>query len=187
MPPRSRGRIAAVLLVAGISQFAILPAQAAPRGGCENADSRADQAPYAQLGRATLCLVNRERRRRGLRALRADRRLALAASRHADDMVRHSYFAHDSRSGARFTSRIVRAGYLRRVARWRTGENIAWGAGRSSAARRVVRAWMNSSGHRANILNGGFRDLGVGVVAGAPVPGRYEVGATYVHDFGVRR
>jgi uncharacterized protein YkwD len=46
---------------------------------------------------------------------------------------------------------------------------------------------MNSPGHRANILNGGFRDLGVGVVAGAPVARRYDVGATYVHDFGVRR
>ena len=187
MPPRSRGRLAAVLLVAAMSQFATAPTQAAPRGGCENADAPPGQASYAQLGRATLCLVNRERRRRGLRALRSDRRLALAARRHAADMVRHSYFAHDSRSGARFTSRIVRTGYLRGVASWRTGENIAWGAGRSSTARRVVRSWMNSSGHRANILNGGFRDLGVGVVAGAPVPGRYDVGATYVHDFGVRR
>ena len=187
MPPRSPGRLAAVLLVAAVSQLATLPAQASPGEGCQGADSRPDGASYGELGRATLCLVNRERRRRGLRALRSDRRLALAARRHAGDMVRHSYFAHDSRNGARFTSRIARAGYLRGVASWRAGENIAWGAGSRSTPRRVVRAWMNSPGHRANILNGGFRDLGVGVVAGAPVARRYDVGATYVHDFGVRR
>ena len=186
MPPRFPGRVAAVLLVAAVSQFATVPAEAAPRGACENADSRPDRASYAQLGRATLCLVNRERRRRGLRPRRADRRLALAARRYAGDMVRHRYFAHDSRSGARFTSRIARAGYLRGVASWRAGENIAWGAGGSSTPRSTVRRWMDSPGHRAYILNGRFRDLGVGVVAGVPVARRYDVAATYVHDFGVR-
>ena len=187
MPPRFPGRLAVVLLVAAVSQLATVPVQASPSRHCESADSQPGQASYAALGRATLCLVNRERRRRGLRALRAERRLALAARRHAGDMVRHSYFAHNSRSGARFTSRIARAGYLRGAASWRAGENIAWGAGHRSTPRRIVRAWMNSPGHRANILNGGFRDLGVGVVAGAPVPGDYDVEATYVHDFGVRR
>jgi uncharacterized protein YkwD len=187
MPPRHAGRFAAVLLVAAVSQLATLPAQAAPRHGCEGADARPGEASYAELGRATLCLVNRERRRRGLRTLRADWRLALAARRHAADMVRHSYFSHDSRSGARFSTRIARAGYLRGVASWRAGENIAWGAGRRSTPRRIARSWMDSSGHRANILTAGYRDLGVGVVAGAPVARRYDVEATYVHDFGVRR
>lgn len=187
MPPRFAGRLAAVLLVAAVSQLATLPSQAAPGDACEGADARPGEASYGELGRATLCLVNRERRRRGLRALRADGRLALAARRHAADMVRHSYFAHDSRSGARFSTRIARAGYLRGVASWRAGENIAWGAGRRSTPRRVVRSWMNSSGHRANILERRFRDLGVGVVAGAPVARRYDVEATYVHDFGVKR
>lgn len=193
MPSRVTGRLAAPLLVAAlalaaaVAQLAIVPAQASTGGRCEGADSRPGEASYTALGRATLCLVNRERRRRGLRALRANRRLARAARGHARDMVRHAYFEHNSRSGARFTSRIARAGYLRGTASWRTGENLAWGAGSRSTPRRIVRAWMKSPGHRANILNRGFREVGVGVAPGAPVRADYSVAATYVHDFGVRR
>lgn len=183
----SPGRFAAVLLAAAVVPFAAVPAQASAGDLCEGADSQPGQASYAQLGRTTLCLVNRERRDRGLRALRAEKRLALAARRHAGDMVRNSYFAHNSRSGARFTSRIVKAGYLRNASSWLVGENLAWGAGSASTPRNIVRSWMNSPPHRANILNRRFRDLGMGVSAGAPVQGRGSAGATYVHDFGTRR
>ena len=77
-------------------------------------------------------------------------------------------------------------GYLRRVRSWRAGENIAWGRGERATPREIVRAWMESPPHRANVLGRSFRELGVGVAPGAPVRERYGSEATYVHDFGVR-
>ena len=101
-------------------------------------------------------------------------------------MVRHGYFAHDSRSGAPFTSRIKAAGYLGGARSWRAGESLAWGRGTRATPRAIVRAWMDSPPHRANILGRRFRDLGIGVAAGAPVREGGGSEATYVHDFGVR-
>ncbi len=187
MPSLLPRHLSIVLLVAAATQFAAVPAQSSTGAPCEGADSQAGEVSYSELGRASLCLVNRERRGRGLVALRANRRLALAARRHASDMVRYSYFAHNSRSGVRFTSRIVRTGYARGAANWRVGENLAWGAGGGSTPRSIVRGWMNSPPHRANILNRRFRDLGMGVAPGVPVQRRPGPDATYVHDFGVRR
>ena len=99
-------------------------------------------------------------------------------------MVRHSYYAHNSRSGARFGSRIARAGYFRGAARWFVGENL--GLARSTP-RSLVRSWMKSSSHRANVLNRRFRDIGVSVTAAARMRERQGFNATYVHEFGVRR
>jgi uncharacterized protein YkwD len=150
---------------------------------CANADSQAGQASNRALGRSTLCLVNKERHKRGVHRLRYNGRLSRAGRGHALDMVRHSYFAHNSRSGARFTRRIFRTGYIRR-GRWGVGENLAWGARRESTPRQIVRAWMESKSHRRNLLDRRFRDLGVGVARGAPVRRRYSNAATYAHEFG---
>lgn len=180
------GRVAAMLLVAALAQLAV-PTPQAVAGGCPDADSLPGQASPAQLGRATLCLVNRERRREGLRPLRANRRLALAARRHAADMVRYSYFSHSSRTGAGVAARVARAGYLRRAPWWLVGENLAWGAGTAATPRYAVRSWMDSPPHRMNILNGRFRDLGAGVVERLPNRLQADVAATYVHNFGVKR
>lgn len=182
----SHRRSATVLMLVAASQAAPAAGPAAAAEPCPNAVSRPGEVSYATLGRATLCLVNRERLARRLVALRANGRLTAAAQRHGRDMVRHAYFAHESRSGAPFTSRIRAAGYLRRVRSWRAGENIAWGRGERATPREIVRAWMESPPHRANVLGRSFRDLGVGVAPGAPVPERYGSEATYVHDFGVR-
>ena len=186
MPSRTPGRLAAVLFVSALAQAA-LPAQSSARAVCPAADAEPGQASYAKLARATHCLVNLERRRRGLRALRSNRLLALAARRHALDMVRHSYFTHNSRSGARFNSRIARTGYLRGHPSWQVGENLAWGGASSSTPRSVLRSWMRSPKHRANILEPSFRDIGVSAVAGIPVPEHFSTEATYVHEFGVVR
>jgi uncharacterized protein YkwD len=135
----------------------------------------------AEVRVATLCLINAERRARGLAPLRQDRRLAAAGRRHARDMVRARYFAHDSRSGSEFHERIVRTGYAR-GRRATLGENLAWGTGAYAAPRRIVEGWMNSPGHRANILRRDFREIGIAVVAGTPRVGRD--GATYATEFG---
>jgi len=81
--------------------------------------------------------------------------------------------------------RVSSAGYNR----WASlCENIAWGTEHLATPKGIVRGWMNSPGHRANILRGTFREIGIGIVVGAPTRlGPGERGATYTTDFGVRR
>ncbi len=133
---------------------------------------------------ATLCLVNAERARRGLRPLAANSRLSAAAQRHSADMAARDYFDHNTLGGGNFLVRIRRAGYLTRAHSWTVGENIAWGSGVSSTPAAIHRSWMNSAGHRANILSPAFREIGIGIVNDAPVRGMG--GATYTTNFGSR-
>jgi uncharacterized protein YkwD len=134
------------------------------------------------LTAATLCLLNRQRAAHHLRALRLDHRLTTAARRHSADMVAHRYFAHDSRSGSAFTARIASTGWMRNRHRWTVGENLAWGSARRATPAAIVRAWMHSAGHRANLLSARFHVIGIGIVRGTPA-GRRS-GATYTTDFG---
>jgi uncharacterized protein YkwD len=154
---------------------ALLPATAAAEPSCPTGGDVASARP------AILCLVNAERTSRGLPPLREQPALRAAARRFARRMVRGKVFAHDRRGLIR---RIKRAGYMRSHPRWSIGENIAWGQGAAGNAAAIVMAWMNSPPHRRNILNRKFRQIGIGVAAGAPVAG--SSGATYVTDFGVR-
>lgn len=153
--------------------------------GCAYAGNVLGEVSTRRLAAATLCLLNGERRRHGLPALAANGRLALAARRHAGDMVSRRYFAHTSRSGSSVTARVRRAGYLRGVRRWFVGEILAWRAGRRATPLVALRMWLHSPGHRALVLEGRFRDAGVGIVAGAPRRGQGR-GATFTVDFGRR-
>jgi len=140
-------------------------------------------ATDSSMRASTLCLINVERSARDLRPLRLDRRLSTAARRHSRDMVAHRYFAHDSRSGARFSARIARTGWMRGRGGWSVGENLAWGSGTRSTPASIVKAWMASPRHRANILQGRFQVIGIGIGRGVPVSSG-GVGATYTTDFG---
>lgn len=114
----------------------------------------------AALEAEVLAIVNTERAKAGCPAVTADDRLTAAARGHSADMAARDYFSHTTPEGVQFATRITDAGY-----RWSgAGENIAKGQ-RTPAA--VMTAWMNSSGHKANILNCGFKNLGVGVAADA--------------------
>ncbi len=155
----------------------------APGTRCSGGDLEPDAANLSQVGTATICLLNVERKVRDLGLLRANGRLGRAALAHAKDMVGRSYFAHDSLSGGSFIDRIRRTGYLNGGGRWTVGENIAWGGGSRSKPREIVNAWMHSPPHRANILSRRFREIGIGVAFGAPV-GRVKPAATYNTDFG---
>jgi uncharacterized protein YkwD len=179
-------RALGLLLAAWALALAIAPAAPAARA-CTSTNATPAQAAGDELARSTLCLLNAERDRRGLRDLRLNDRLSAAAQAHAGDMQRHNYFSHDSRDGSSFVQRIRRAGYLRRASSWIVGENLAWGAGRHrSTPRGIVAAWMDSPPHRANILSPRFREIGVGVAVGAPrrVPGLPA--GTYATTFGAR-
>ena len=171
--------LAAALLLA-------LASAAGASGNCAGASATAKEASKRQLARSTLCLLNVERRKRGLGRLRLSKRLSRAALRHTRDMVRADYFSHTSRSGASFVDRIRRAGYLRGARSWMVGENLAWGTGSRSSPSETVAAWMHSPGHRHNILTGRYVHIGIGIVQGAPASVGGMAAATYTTDFGFK-
>jgi uncharacterized protein YkwD len=168
--------------------FALLALGGAPSAsastGCASADALPPRASASALANATICLVNQERTRRGLRALRVNNRLSQAAVAHANDMVARGYFSHETAGGGSFVDRIVRTGYVPGNAFPSLGEDLAWGSGPLGSARAIVRGWMNSPGHRANILNRRFREAGIGIAFGAPGGGLGGGGATYALEFG---
>lgn len=131
----------------------------------------------SRVAGAVMCLVNVERRRRGLATLLRSPRLVLAAARHSKDMVRRRYFSHESLSGTSFDVRLSKAGYRGTT----KAENIGYGS--YETAELAVRAWMNSPPHRSNILHRRLRFAGVGLAVGIPVSPRLP-GATYTMDYG---
>jgi uncharacterized protein YkwD len=187
--PVSPRLLLALLLAACV--VAVLPsatADAAKRKAkrdCANVHVMPSAGNVAAVREAVLCLHNRDRAAHGLAALRDNGKLRRAAEAHSGDMVAQGYFAHDSLSGAGMVDRILGTGYGRGRG-WSLGENIAWGTGVLATAAEIQRAWMESPGHRANILRPQFREIGIGIALGAPV-GSGAGGATYTADFGVRR
>jgi uncharacterized protein YkwD/murein DD-endopeptidase MepM/ murein hydrolase activator NlpD len=118
-------------------------------------------AASGQVGRSdfaerVVVLTNQERARRGLPPLKPNGVLHEAARLHAEDMARHAYFSHQGRDGRSSMLRMRALGYEGNA----FGENIAMG---QRTPEEVVQSWMKSAGHRENILNRAFREMGVGV------------------------
>ncbi|MFI6073285.1 CAP domain-containing protein [Actinoplanes sp. NPDC051343] len=104
-----------------------------------------------------VALTNVQRKAHGCGALRNDSRLAQSARAHSTDMVKQGFFSHTGSSGSSFVAREISAGYPKKGP---SAENIAWGF---RTPQDVVTGWMNSPGHRANILNCGSVAVGVGL------------------------
>ena len=127
------------------------------------------------VSREMLAQVNAARKRAGLKPLRLSSVLAKAAQRHAEDMLSRGYFAHRSPSGTTVRERSKAAGYD-----WRAvGENIAFG---QTSVNEVVTTWLESPGHRKNILSPNFSELGLGLAMGRGQDGKYQV--YWVQNFG---
>lgn len=105
-------------------------------------------------GAAVVELTNAERAAAGCGPLVVDERLTAAAQLHSEDMLAQDYFDHTSLDGRSPWDRAEAQGYENPGA-----ENIARG---QATAEEVVRAWMDSPGHRANILSCDLREIGVG-------------------------
>lgn len=118
-------------------------------------DTRGAPAPAAVLPSPAMGpLLTAERAAQGRGPLVESARLSAAAQAHADDMVAQSYFSHTGADGSQFTARARAAGYGCVMA-----ENIAFG---QRSAQEVVAVWMNSAGHRRNILLPDAREFGIG-------------------------
>ena len=114
------------------------------------------QQPSGQTPeQAVLALVNDERAAKGCKALVIDDRITTAAQGHSTDMATQNYFSHTSKDGRTFDKRMREAGYPKPG-----GENIAMGYATPKA---VMEGWMNSQGHRENILNCEFTTMGLGL------------------------
>ncbi|MFE1025648.1 CAP domain-containing protein [Streptomyces sp. NPDC058818] len=125
--------------------------------------------PEAQV----LALVNEERASAGCSPVTANDRLTRAADDYSDVMASSGVMSHTGPDGSTMTTRVEAAGY-----QWSTlGENIARG---QADAASVMDSWMNSPGHRANILNCSFKELGVGVHFG-------DGGPWWTQNFGAGR
>jgi uncharacterized protein YkwD len=110
-----------------------------------------------QSERSLVTAVNNVRRARGLRPLRVDTSIVRAARSYSATMLRTGRFAHGD-LGARLSRYGVRGPLY--------GENLAWAVGSRAAARNIVRSWMASPGHRANLLRPGWRRIGIGALRG---------------------
>jgi uncharacterized protein YkwD len=152
---------------------------------CGNSTAAPRQLTLHQMRSSELCLINRVRAHYGLHPLSFNPELRDSATGHSASMITHHYFAHEGPGGS-VGSRVTRTGYLHRARAYMVGENIGGGRGRRyGSPMGVFKEWMNSPPHRANILDPGFRDIGVGVVRGYPM-GANRGSATYTVDFGAR-
>jgi uncharacterized protein YkwD len=178
MPPSKASRLGLALLACAVGVAVAAEAAASPAKRLVAASRLENQVAWR---------VNLVRRWYGLPPLRESRGLDAAARRHSREMAVRGYFEHDSASGTAFWRRIERTYGSSGYARWEVGENIAWNTGRATAVD-VVRQWMGSPSHRANILSSAWRELGLGAFrvrgAGGAFGGRTVTIVTL--DLGVR-
>lgn len=189
MPVRKLARaFPAALAVAALAAPAAAPAATHARTAstrhCANTRLVPNRHNLRAVRAAILCLHNQIRAQYGLPRLKNNVNLRKAAVGHSSSMVRGRYFNHTDPNGRTFVQRVLGAGYVHRGQGWSLGENIAWATGSLATPAGIMNAWMHSAGHRANILQRSYRELGIGVKLGVPTAG--GAGATYTVDFGAR-
>ncbi|MFE2927446.1 CAP domain-containing protein [Streptomyces goshikiensis] len=149
------------------------PAKPKPRPTAPVTSAKPTTPTAAPSGPAAevVALVNQERAKAGCSALTVNPKLTAAALNHSQDMASHNNMSHTGSDGSDPGERITRAGYG-----WMSyGENVAYGY---SSPEQVMEGWMNSPGHRENILNCSFKEIGVGLAQ----PNSY-----WTQDFGTAR
>jgi uncharacterized protein YkwD len=181
--PRLRHLTAGVLAVTATALIAAAPAAAS---SCVGADIEAVGLAQTELETAVVCLINEERANAGVRPVRTHGSLRQAAAGHSNEMVQDGYFEHTSPSGRSFIDRISNTGYTRGARRWLVGENLVWGSGSQSTPQSMVEAWMGSPAHRANLLRGRFREVGVAAARGTPFDASESNGVTISSEYGFR-
>ena len=147
---------------------------------------RAEKLRNREARASIRCFLNRERKQRGLKRLDDDRKLQRAAQKHNEAMMKKGCFSHQCPGEGSLEARLRSVDYLiRGLLSWTYGENIAYGGEHYGTPKAIVKAWMHSPGHKANILNRNFRDVGVGFSPGTPGNPNAD-GGTYTTDFGMR-
>ena len=145
---------------------------------CPGADLAPDPTTRTETRLATLCLLNKVREAAGLQPLSSAQALRHIAAEHTRDMVVRGYFSHTGPTDKTLASRLA-------TVNWRgcAGENIGFGTAYYATPRSMMWGWMNSAGHRENILEPTYRWVGIAISLGAP-NGARQFAATYTTDFG---
>lgn len=154
---------------------------AVKRAACNDAGAAAVNVSPKKLNKAILCLVNQERTKRGLKALRSNKKLAKAAKKHTKQMVKTNCLDHQCGGEPNLQGRI--RGYLSGARQYAYGEDV----GCATTAAKMVSRWMGSPLHRANILNKKFKDAGVGSSQGRVSSRCSKNYATFTIVFGFRK
>jgi len=177
------GCVAAAVIGAGSARAAVDPYASllAPAGVCgAAADQLALDANTAE--QMMLCLTNYARAQSGLAPLTANPVLDQAGQAKLDADLACGDFSHTP-CGNPFE--LVFAAYLQGASGYRIGENIAWGTGEFGTPRQTMDAWLNSAGHRENILTPGYRELGIGYLPNQTFQG-YGGATLWSQEFGTR-
>ncbi|WP_432174289.1 CAP domain-containing protein [Streptomyces sp. Tue6028] len=147
------------------------PATSTPSASTPPSSAPSTSAPASGAVARIVALVNSERSKAGCSAVTLNAKLSKAAQAHSADMASHQNMSHTGSDGSDPGQRITSAGYS-----WSSyGENVAYGY---STPEQVMAGWMASPGHRENILNCSFKEIGVGLAQ----PGDY-----WTQDFGTAR
>jgi uncharacterized protein YkwD len=155
-------------------------------GAVHSAIGSQSKVSVAALEGGVLAELNDVRAAHGLRPLRLNAQLSAAARQHTSEMLTDGYFEHESFDGSAFWKRIKRF-YAPGKGGWSVGENLLWSSN-TLAAKRAVELWMASPGHRENILNGSWREIGVSALYSGASTGTFGGGPVTVitTDFGAR-
>lgn len=153
-----------------------------------HADHTPREATAKQLGKALGCLINAERAERDRKQLRPEAHLTGLAKRHTKVMLKEECFDHECPGEESLRQRIERSGYVKGGGRYGYGENL--GCAETPAG--MIDTWMDIPFHKKNIVDGRFRQFGIGAKQGSPFgpggecrPGRRYV--TYTVIFGWRK
>lgn len=152
---------------------------------CENAGITPTQDNLGVANAAILCLLNAERQAAGLGPLAQNAQLDKASQVMADLMVQQVFFSHETPDGRNVVDRVEPTGYLPNSDDWVLGENLAWGSGALATPQAIVNGWMNSEGHKKNILASDYKDIGLGATMGSPSASQ-KGGTTYANAFGAK-
>jgi uncharacterized protein YkwD len=127
-------------------------------------DSRSLNINQATQKRAMSCLINHARQQKQMRKVKTYRSLTRAAKKKINAQINCGRVLSHTPCGSSFVNYYYRSGYLPTPRAWSVGENLAWGAGKSSSPVKIFRGWLNSPPHRKNIFNRRWRHQGLHVV-----------------------
>lgn len=168
---RARTGVGAALALLTLGLFVALaaaPGTTAALAACPHANAHPHETSLANLRTAMRCLVNKKRAKHDLHKLKDDTHLARAAKRHTNVMLRKDCFKHKCPGEPGLRKRMKRSGYLKGAKAYYYAEDLGF----DHTPRRMIRRLMNDPYNRGNILNGKFKDIGVGAGWGAPKKSR---------------
>jgi uncharacterized protein YkwD len=166
-----------LVVAAAVALTPVMPASASER----------ELLRASALESSILAQINTVRAKHGKAPLKLSPALSAAARSHSQAMASKGFFSHDSANGSSFSTRVRKWYGPKGYRSWAAGENLLWRSPDIDAAA-AVQMWMESPGHRANLLRAGWREVGLGAIHAYAAPGAFgglEV-TVVTADFGTR-